>query len=437
MPRRAADLLVDCLAAHGVDRVFCVPGESYLAALDALHDSNAIETVDLPARGRRGLHGGRRRQADGPAGRRVRQPRPGRHQRLDRRARGRAGCGAAGAVHRPGAARRDRPALVPGGGLRQDVRRHGQGRLRDPGSRRASPRSSRAPSSRRRRRRRGRSWSCCPRTCWRTTSRRRVVEPLAVPRAGPASADELDAILARLAKAERPLLIAGGGGLGTARGRAGAAGGIGGAPAAGGADLQAAGLLPQHAPALCRAPRLQDAEADRRPLPRRRPDPRRRHAAGRGDDAGLHAAASPRAAPAADPRARRSRARSAATTRRRMPLIADPIAVPGGAGRAARQGAGQARAVGEDAATSRSPRAWPGRRRPTGCSTWAPVVAALAETAEQGRDLRHRRRQLLGLAAPAFPVLGRAPADRLRRRRHGHRHAGGGGGGAAPSRAGR
>ena len=37
MPRRAADLLVDCLAAHGVDRVFCVPGESYLAALDALH----------------------------------------------------------------------------------------------------------------------------------------------------------------------------------------------------------------------------------------------------------------------------------------------------------------------------------------------------------------------------------------------------------------
>jgi hypothetical protein len=29
MPRRAADLIVDCLAAHGVDRVFCVPGESY------------------------------------------------------------------------------------------------------------------------------------------------------------------------------------------------------------------------------------------------------------------------------------------------------------------------------------------------------------------------------------------------------------------------
>ena len=36
MTRRAADLLVDCLVAHGVDRVFCVPGESYLAVLDAL-----------------------------------------------------------------------------------------------------------------------------------------------------------------------------------------------------------------------------------------------------------------------------------------------------------------------------------------------------------------------------------------------------------------
>lgn len=37
-------LIVDCLAAQGVERVFCVPGESYLAVLDALHDS-AIATV--------------------------------------------------------------------------------------------------------------------------------------------------------------------------------------------------------------------------------------------------------------------------------------------------------------------------------------------------------------------------------------------------------
>lgn len=31
-------LLVDCLLAHGVDTIFCVPGESYLTVLDALYD---------------------------------------------------------------------------------------------------------------------------------------------------------------------------------------------------------------------------------------------------------------------------------------------------------------------------------------------------------------------------------------------------------------
>jgi acetolactate synthase-1/2/3 large subunit len=38
-------LLVDCLIAQGCDRVFTVPGESFLAVLDALHDSPEIETV--------------------------------------------------------------------------------------------------------------------------------------------------------------------------------------------------------------------------------------------------------------------------------------------------------------------------------------------------------------------------------------------------------
>ena len=36
----AGELLVACLEAQGVERVFCVPGESYLAVLDALYDSN-------------------------------------------------------------------------------------------------------------------------------------------------------------------------------------------------------------------------------------------------------------------------------------------------------------------------------------------------------------------------------------------------------------
>ncbi len=43
--RRAADLLVDGLRAHGVDRIFCVPGESYLALLDALHDARDVQLV--------------------------------------------------------------------------------------------------------------------------------------------------------------------------------------------------------------------------------------------------------------------------------------------------------------------------------------------------------------------------------------------------------
>src|SRR5688572_193885 len=41
----AARLLVDCLAAQGCERVFTVPGESFLPVLDALHDTPAIQTV--------------------------------------------------------------------------------------------------------------------------------------------------------------------------------------------------------------------------------------------------------------------------------------------------------------------------------------------------------------------------------------------------------
>jgi acetolactate synthase-1/2/3 large subunit len=36
--RSGGKLLVDCLLAHGVDTIFCVPGESYLTVLDALYD---------------------------------------------------------------------------------------------------------------------------------------------------------------------------------------------------------------------------------------------------------------------------------------------------------------------------------------------------------------------------------------------------------------
>jgi acetolactate synthase I/II/III large subunit len=43
--RSAAEVLVDQLRIHGVRHVFCVPGESYLAVLDAFHDSDLAVTV--------------------------------------------------------------------------------------------------------------------------------------------------------------------------------------------------------------------------------------------------------------------------------------------------------------------------------------------------------------------------------------------------------
>ena len=43
--RSGGEILIDQLAIHGVRHVFCVPGESYLAALDAFHGSAIALTV--------------------------------------------------------------------------------------------------------------------------------------------------------------------------------------------------------------------------------------------------------------------------------------------------------------------------------------------------------------------------------------------------------
>lgn len=43
--RTGGRILVDQLLVHGVSHVFCVPGESYLAALDAMHDAQIAVTV--------------------------------------------------------------------------------------------------------------------------------------------------------------------------------------------------------------------------------------------------------------------------------------------------------------------------------------------------------------------------------------------------------
>lgn len=45
MARTAAKILVDTLVAHGIDRAYCVPGESYLAVMDALYDDPVLDLV--------------------------------------------------------------------------------------------------------------------------------------------------------------------------------------------------------------------------------------------------------------------------------------------------------------------------------------------------------------------------------------------------------
>ncbi|MFN3944946.1 MAG: thiamine pyrophosphate-binding protein [Allosphingosinicella sp.] len=43
--RTGGRILIDNLKAQGCDRIFCVPGESFLAALDALHDTPEIDLI--------------------------------------------------------------------------------------------------------------------------------------------------------------------------------------------------------------------------------------------------------------------------------------------------------------------------------------------------------------------------------------------------------
>jgi acetolactate synthase-1/2/3 large subunit len=44
-PRTGGNILVDALISHGVKTTYCVPGESYLAVLDALYDARGIRNI--------------------------------------------------------------------------------------------------------------------------------------------------------------------------------------------------------------------------------------------------------------------------------------------------------------------------------------------------------------------------------------------------------
>ncbi len=218
MSRRAADLLVDCLAAHGVDRVFCVPGESYLAVLDALHDSNAVETVVCRHESGAGFMGVGDAKLTGLPG-------------VAFVSRGPGATNAAIAVH---VAEQDAVPLVlfVGQVPRAEIGRrsfqevdygktfadmaksvyliHDAGRIPEIVARAFV--EAQAPTP-------GPVVVVLPEDMLEDMAEAPVVEPLRVPRAGPAATMDIEEIAAMIGKAERPLLIAGGVGLGTPRGR--------------------------------------------------------------------------------------------------------------------------------------------------------------------------------------------------------------------------
>ncbi len=179
--RTGGQILVDQLRVHGADTVFCVPGESYIAALDALGGArDEIRLIIVSPGGGRGKHGRGVRQAHRAARRLLRDPRAGSDQRVDRRAHGLPGLDAAPAPDGPGGARLARARGVPGGGRRPHLRRADEVGGRDRRRRRGSRSSWPVRSRQRPRAVPGRWRSRCPRTC----SPRRASPPT-LPRTAP------------------------------------------------------------------------------------------------------------------------------------------------------------------------------------------------------------------------------------------------------------
>ena len=123
--RTGGQILVDQLLVHGVDHIFCVPGESYLAALDALHDASINVTV-CRQEGGAAMMAEALWQAHRPARHLLRDARPRRHQCVARPAHRQAGFDADDPVRRPDRTRHARSRGVPGTRLPRRLRRHRQ-----------------------------------------------------------------------------------------------------------------------------------------------------------------------------------------------------------------------------------------------------------------------------------------------------------------------
>ena len=113
--RTGGQALIEALKIHGTTHAFCVPGESYLAVLDALYDAQRHDKAHHLPSGRRGRqHGGSFRQAHRQARHLFRHARAGRDECVHRRSHRVSGFHADDLVRRAGGAIHARPRGISG-----------------------------------------------------------------------------------------------------------------------------------------------------------------------------------------------------------------------------------------------------------------------------------------------------------------------------------
>ena len=115
--RHGGRILVDQLAVQGCDTVFCVPGESYLAALDGLFDHPSIRTVVSRHEGAAAMMADAHGKLTGRPGVWFVTRAPGGGQRVRGSACRAPGLDADDPVHRSGRPGRPRPRSLPGSRL--------------------------------------------------------------------------------------------------------------------------------------------------------------------------------------------------------------------------------------------------------------------------------------------------------------------------------
>ena len=201
--RTGARALVDQLLIHGVERAFCVPGESYLAVLDALHDSREVDLITCRQEGGAAYMADAHGKLTGRPGIAMVTRGPGATKRFGRRPRGAAGFHADDPVRRPARARRRRTRGVPGdrpaGPVRAGRQMGGGDRPCRPG---AGDRLTGLPHHHQRPARTG-----GPRPaggqCWSSRRRPGTSPPYRAVEPAPGT-DDLARLAALLAEAERP-----------------------------------------------------------------------------------------------------------------------------------------------------------------------------------------------------------------------------------------